>query len=161
MTQTRQELFARSQALTERLVVGDPLVQASRLFYGEVIDRLRARGYPEVRLSHTALLQALDREHGSRATEIAERMEITKQAVGQQIADVEALGWVERVPDPSDGRAKIVRITAAGFAVVVAGLEVFAELEGELRERLGDELFAALGESTRAAQHALEEITDA
>lgn len=160
MSDPRDLLWKRSKELTAQLV-GDPLVRSSRLFYAETIRRLRARGRTGVKLSHTNLLAALDRETGTRAVDLAEQMEITKQAVGQMVAETEALGWVERVPDPSDGRAKIVRLTAAGFEIVVEGLEVFAELEAELRTRMGAELFGALGDSTRAAVAALEAMSDA
>ena len=141
--------------------MGDPLIRSGRLFYEEAIRRLRVRGRTDVKMSHTTMLAALDREHGTRATELAERMEITKQAVGQMVAETEALGWVERVPDPSDGRAKIVRLTAAGFEIVVEGLEVFAELEAEMKNRMGAELFHTLEQSTRAAVAALEAMNPA
>ncbi|MCP4870348.1 MAG: MarR family transcriptional regulator [Proteobacteria bacterium] len=160
MTDPRQDLLKRSEELTAQLI-GDPLIRSSRLFYAEVIRRLHARGRDHVKLSHTNMLAALDREHGTRATDLAEAMEITKQAVGQMVAETEALGWVERVPDPADGRAKIVRLTTAGVAAVVEGLEVFAELEAELKQRIGDEEFAALGRTTRAAIEALEAMSDA
>lgn len=159
MTDPRHLLKQRSEELTAQ-AVGDPLIRSGRLFYAEAIRRLRARGRTDVKLSHTNMLAALDREHGTRATALAEAMEITKQAVGQMVAETEALGWVERVPDPQDGRAKIVRLTASGFAVVVEGLEVFAELEAELRGHLGTERFHELERSTRAAVRALEAMSN-
>ena len=46
---------------------------------------------------------------GSRLTDLAERARMTKQTVGEVTTDLERLGYVERVPDPRDGRAKIIR----------------------------------------------------
>ncbi len=160
MSDPRQQLLQRSRELTAELV-GDPLIRSARMFYAEVVTRLRARGYPDVRLAHTDLLAYLDREHGTRATDLAERLEVTKQAVGQQVAELERLGWCERVPDPTDGRARLVRITEDGLRVLVEGLEVFAELEADLRARIGDEAFVALRLGTSRALEALEEMTDA
>ena len=51
---------------------------------------------------------------GSRLTELAERARMTKQSVGEVATDLEQRGYVERVPDPADGRAKIIRLTERG-----------------------------------------------
>src|SRR5512139_669525 len=61
------------------------------------------------------LLPHLSRE-GIRPTDLARRVDVTKQAVGQTLAGLTALRLVEHVPDPTDGRARLVRLTEAGAA---------------------------------------------
>jgi DNA-binding MarR family transcriptional regulator len=64
---------------------------------------------------------------------------MTKQAVGEAVSDLERLGYAERVADPSDGRAKIIRLTDAGSAAQRAGFSIIAELEAKWIERFGAE----------------------
>jgi DNA-binding MarR family transcriptional regulator len=64
---------------------------------------------------------------------------MTKQAVGEAVSDLERLGYAERVADPSDGRAKIIRLTDEGGAAQRAGFAIIADLEAEWVERFGAE----------------------
>ena len=68
---------------------------------------------------------------------LAERAQMTKQSMAELVAHLERLGYVERVPDPSDGRAKLVRATARGRRLYVIARDVVAELEAAWTERLG------------------------
>lgn len=85
---------------------------------------------------------------GIRASELARRVDVTKQAVGQSIAELEARGLVEQSPDPNDGRARIIRLTALGAFAMEHGLSVLAAFEASLRDELGatrmDSLFEGL-----------------
>jgi DNA-binding MarR family transcriptional regulator len=103
----------------------------------ELIDKLAARGHPEVRYAHGSVFQFLD-DAGTRVSVLAERAQITKQAMAQLVAHLEAHGYVERVPDPSDRRAKLVRTTARGREVFGVVREVLAEVDARLAERLGE-----------------------
>ena len=103
----------------------------------ELIGRLAERGHPEVRVAHGAVLQYLD-DAGTRVVVLAERAGMTKQAMAQLVAHLEAHGYVERVPDPADRRAKLVRTTARGREVYVVVREFVAEVEARLAERLGE-----------------------
>jgi DNA-binding MarR family transcriptional regulator len=62
---------------------------------------------------------------------------MTKQAMGQIVDDLEQLGYVERIPDPEDGRAKIVRFTAAGLDFVCDAAEMLDEIWHEYAQMLG------------------------
>jgi DNA-binding MarR family transcriptional regulator len=99
-------------------------------------DRLVEAGHPEVRTAHGAVLQFLD-DAGTRVSVLAERAGMTKQSMAQLVAHLEAHGYVQRVADPADRRAKLVRATARGRAVFAVAREVTAEVEAELTERLG------------------------
>jgi DNA-binding MarR family transcriptional regulator len=82
------------------------------------------------------LLPHLSRD-GIRPTDLARRVDVTKQAVGQALAGLEAMKLVELVPDASDGRARLVRLTAAGEAAYAHGHDVLAFYARELSARLG------------------------
>lgn len=135
-TRYREELEAAKRASPAQL-----LFRAARLVNERGIAKLRAkrgnaRGRPEIRAGHTAVLPHIDLE-GTRITEIARRMNVTKQAVNQLVGDLERMGMVRRLPDPTDGRAKLVRFTARGRRQLLQGLSMLGELEDELAAALG------------------------
>jgi len=100
--------------------------------------RMSEAGYEEIRQGHGCVFRFIH-EGGSRLTELAESSGLTKQAVAEVVADLEQLGYVERLPDPDDGRAKVIRLTDQGAAAHRAALDIFAEVERELAERYGVE----------------------
>jgi DNA-binding MarR family transcriptional regulator len=103
----------------------------------EVLHRRFAqRGHPEIRPVHGNVMQFLD-DDGTRVSVLAQRAQITKQSMAELVAHLERLGYVERVPDPSDGRAQLVRATPRGRQLYPIAREVVAELEAEWTRRLG------------------------
>jgi DNA-binding MarR family transcriptional regulator len=106
-------------------------------------ERFAERGHPDVRAPHGNVLQFLD-DGGTRVTVLARRAQITKQSMGELVAHLERHGYVERVPDPADRRAKLVRATARGGEVYAIAREFVAELEQHLTERLGPEKMRTL-----------------
>ena len=84
-------------------------------------DRIRARGYEDFQPSFTGILAHIDTE-GTRVSVIAQRMGVTRQAASQRLQEIEALGYIERVPDPGDGRAVIARHTAAGRRILLTAI---------------------------------------
>ena len=114
--------------------------------------RLDDEGFGNLREAHGCVFGFIDLEHGSRLTELAERSGITKQAVGEAVAELERLGYVERVPDPSDGRAKIIRLKGC-----LTGRRIFAEIEREWAEQLGEELVGRMREAAEKIAHAERE----
>ena len=90
----------------------------------------------QIRASHTALMPHLDLE-GTRLTTLAERLGVSKQAVGQLVSELEEMGVIKREPDPTDGRAKLVCFTERGLTGLFDGLELLQDLEQELVERVG------------------------
>ena len=120
------------------------------------IDKLRSRlaelGHPAIREGHGCVFGFIDMEHGSRLTDLAGSSGFTKQAVGEAVTELERLGYVERLPDPADGRAKIIKLTELGMDASLKGRRVFAEIEAEWAEQLGSELLAKFREAaTRIA----------
>jgi DNA-binding MarR family transcriptional regulator len=119
------------------------LTLVQRSLQDELHARLRTRGWPEVRPSHGCVFGGM-RPEGARLTDLAEQARITKQSVGEIVSDLEELGWVERVPDPADKRAKLVRLTPRGRRVQDAARATFAEIEAEWGERIGKKKVAEL-----------------
>lgn len=119
------------------------LSRAMRLFGDRAALRMRSLSLPSLRVAHATLLHHLD-VGGMRLTDLAERVGVSKQAVGGLVQELEAMGVVRRVADPRDGRAKLVRVTPAGRSALRGGLAAIAELEGSLAERLGRQRFRRL-----------------
>ena len=101
-----------------------------------LIERLAARGHPEVRYAHGAVFQYLD-DAGTRVSVLAARARIAKQSMAELVTHLERHGYVERIPDPGDGRAKLVRATARGREVFAIARELVAEMDARLDAALG------------------------
>ena len=123
--------------------IGQLLVAARRRFETELTEELNTRGYGDITLAHSALFAHLD-PAGTRPTELARRAGTTKQSMGELVADLERKGYVERAPDPADGRASLVRLTPAGRRLARAAQEAIGDLERRYRARLGREGLNAL-----------------
>jgi DNA-binding MarR family transcriptional regulator len=129
-------------------ITGHLLVRAARLVDEAALARVRAKGrWPDVRRAHLQLMPHID-PRGTRLSDIAARLGVTKQAAGQVVDELEQAGVVTRVPDPSDGRAKLVCFTRDGVRAMREGLAVLAEIDALVvgavgEEKLGD-LRAAL-----------------
>jgi DNA-binding MarR family transcriptional regulator len=123
--------------------IGRLLLQAQRAFNGLAIRKLRERGYDGLGTSHVAILPHIDLD-GTRISTLASRAEISKQAAGQIVDDLEQQGLVTRTPDPGDRRATLIQFTASGWDYLEAAHAVKQELETEYRELLGNDRFDLL-----------------
>ena len=118
-------------------------------FETELSRRIATTAYADIRPAHGCVFGHIDPD-GSRLTDLADRAHMTKQSVGEVTNDLEQRGYVERVPDPSDGRAKIIRLTARGHEAQALGWGLIDEIEREWAERFGAERIAALRETLEA-----------
>jgi DNA-binding MarR family transcriptional regulator len=123
---------AREIPLPGLLSISQELVQA------ELFSRLREAGYPELRPTHGCVFGTIGPE-GDRLTSLAQRADMTKQAVGEVVSELQAIGYVERVPDPSDGRAKVIRLTERGLSAWELGTATLAEIQQAWEQRYGSE----------------------
>jgi DNA-binding MarR family transcriptional regulator len=123
------------------------LLEARRALAAELDADLEERGYPDLRPGHAALFLSVDRRSGSRLTDLAERTRLTKQAMMSMVDDLESRGYVRRVPDPSDSRAKLVRLTAHGRRAAAECRRAIQALEQRTRRQLGDRAYDGLRES--------------
>lgn len=132
------------------------LMQAARRLNEHAIGRLREQSkQPGLRAAHTSLLPHIDLE-GTRLTVVAERMGVSKQAVGQLVDEMEEVGVLERVADPTDRRAKLIRFTRSGRRWLLKGLAVLGEVESDLQAEMGERQMRALHRSLEATLQALE-----
>ena len=125
------------------------LFRAARLVNERAIARIQRAGASNLRLAHTGLFPHIT-DAGIRQTELADKLGVTKQAIGPLVDDLERDGVVERIPDPADARAKLVRWTAKGRRALREGLGVLAQLEAELAEEVGPRKLAALADTLEA-----------
>src|SRR5690242_16274089 len=108
-----------------------------------VYQRLKEAGYTDLRPTHFAVLQQM-RPEGLHVTELADLAQMTRQSMGALVGYLEERGYVERIADPSDRRAWLIRLTAQGYAVEEVARAALAELEAEWTSALGEKRFKAL-----------------
>jgi DNA-binding MarR family transcriptional regulator len=131
---------------TRRNDLARQLSQLVRAMDRAVDGRLHRLGYDDVRPGHLAVLLDLGRE-GARSTELARRAGMTRQSMGELVADLETSGYVERQPDPVDRRARIVLPTGRGLILIAHARRAVAEVEADAARRLGRERFIQLGQA--------------
>jgi DNA-binding MarR family transcriptional regulator len=112
------------------------LGRAYSLLGFKIVDGVVGAGYPQ-KPSHSAVFAQIKPE-GSRLTELARGANMTPQAMGELVDEVEVLGYVVRRPDPTDRRAKLILLTKRGRECVAAGVATIDDLEGQITATLGD-----------------------
>jgi DNA-binding MarR family transcriptional regulator len=118
-------------------------------------DALVAADITDITLAQARIAARIG-PHGTRVSEMAEQARVTKQSAGFLVEQLEATGYVERVPDPADRRARLVRLTArADRVVAVANAEVERVL-AEWSEHVGADRLQQVYETLLD----LREITD-
>jgi DNA-binding MarR family transcriptional regulator len=126
--------------------------------YRELENRVLAAvaeaGY-DVTIAQARVLQRIG-PNGTRLTELAEAAQVTKQTAGFLVDQLEKAGYVERVPDPTDGRARLVRVTEKAKDVVPVADAEIARIEAEWEQHVGKRRMAQLRETLEK----LREITD-
>jgi DNA-binding MarR family transcriptional regulator len=132
-----------------RLHIGQLLTQTTRMFQAELFGRLGEAGLHGARVPHTHVTAYIKAE-GSRLTDLAAAARMTLPAMSELVDDLQALGYVERRPDPSDGRAKLICLTDRGWDGIRAGQRVIAELEAEWAGAIGQRRFEAFLQTFQA-----------
>jgi len=95
------------------------------------------RGHSKLRLNFEPFITLVGMR-GAGLSELAEVLAVSKQAVNQAVNQVEAAGYIERVPDPDDGRARRVQLTALGQKLVKDGSELLESVVAEFESKLGE-----------------------
>jgi DNA-binding MarR family transcriptional regulator len=119
------------------------LLEAFRALDGELVESLRDRGLGELTPAQAAAMFHIDRG-GTRLTDLAQRAEVTKQAMMQVVDQLESAGLVRRRPDQADARAKVVKLTAKGLRHRAEARRAVGSVETRIRRRLGDRRFDSL-----------------
>jgi DNA-binding MarR family transcriptional regulator len=128
---------------------------AHRAMETRVIDTLAEAGFDDITLAQARVFERVG-PHGTRLTELAEQAQVTKQTAGFLVDQLERAGYVERRPDPTDARARLVCAAPRGEEAIRAAAAVVGQVEAEWEAYLGTRAFAQLQRSMRK----LREITD-
>ena len=141
--------------MSEALNVGVLLFLPYRAMETRVFEGLAAAGFADLTPAQARVFQRIA-PGGSRLTDLAAQAAITKQSAGFLVDQLERGGYVERVPDPADGRARLVRIAERGIRSVAASRRIVAQVEAEWTAHLGERRMAQL----RGILTDLREVTD-
>ena len=112
------------------------LLDAFRAFENELVVILDSKGFTDVTTGNFNILRHLNPE-GMRLSELARDAQISKQAIGKMIKDLEHKAYVEIVSDDSDGRAKHVRLTAKGRKLIEIAITAVSTMERDYQALLG------------------------
>ena len=133
------------------------LAAASRALVATMMAEVASCGFNDVTPAFSSLMPLLDAT-GARPTALAQRAGISKQAISQLVRELEVRGYVEQVPDSTDTRAKIVRLTKRGVALHAASAQVRHELQAVAVAKLGKSRVARLRRDLIDLAAALEEM---
>ena len=128
--------------------VGPPLIGALLRMPWEAVQRhmlarLHERGFTDLDAAHLNVFQ-YPGPQGTRPSELAARLRISKQALNYLLGELERLGYLERRADPDDLRSKRVELTPRGVAVINVIREAVGEMEARWGKQLGEKRFAQL-----------------
>jgi DNA-binding MarR family transcriptional regulator len=128
---------------------------AARTAGDRIFRAVQDAGFDDVTIAQSRLMMGIDTE-GTRLSALAERAQIAKQTATALVDKLERAGYVERVSDPSDGRARLVRMTPRAEAALPIARAEEDRIEAEWRAHLGAERMNQL----RQALTALRDIND-
>jgi DNA-binding MarR family transcriptional regulator len=140
--------------------LGRLLLEGHRAIAADLVALLDERGFPDMRAGHAALFVHVDRRSGTRLTELARRARMTKQGMMLVVDDLEERGYVRRVPDPEDARAKVVKLTARGRRAAAETRRTVQAMEARARRLLGDRRYEIVRESLNELVEAAREDSE-
>jgi DNA-binding MarR family transcriptional regulator len=115
---------------------------------GQMFQQLRAEmtrsalaTHPGVRASHIRVLSLIPAD-GARMTELAARVDMTKQALGEFVAYLAQRGYLTVDQDLADRRARLVRRTARGEQLRRLAEDTIQALEDRWRGEVGGPRYA-------------------
>lgn len=110
------------------------LRRTTHLMVDEITTRLEAAGFPNCPPRFHPVFENIDPD-GTRPTVLAARAGLTHQSIGEVVDELEQRGFIERVPDPRDRRARLVRLTKSGRKLVQAALAAIEGIEHDWAAR--------------------------
>jgi DNA-binding MarR family transcriptional regulator len=138
----KQELVL-AEGDTSRITLPALMDLAVEAMYLDFRKLLTGAGITDVRPTHGCVFRFVHGD-GMRLTELASLAGLTKQSVGEIVDDLAKLGYLERYPDPTDKRAKLIRLTAKGLEAQRIGFSLFTKLEEDWAEVFGADRIGAL-----------------
>lgn len=131
--------------------------RAHRALQTHMVREANARGDYPIKHSHNAVFARLPFE-GARAADMAALAGITRQSMGEIVREMVEMGLLEMVPDPQDGRAKLVRYTAEGMEFAKGGYRHLVELEELFAQEFGHKEYEVVRDVLDRLVGLLEEI---
>ncbi|MFB7513140.1 MarR family winged helix-turn-helix transcriptional regulator [Streptomyces sp. NPDC056144] len=113
---------------TPRVPLPTLLAQARDLTIEQLHQQLHAEGFTHIRYRHGSVFRFIDPD-GTRLTTLAERSGLTKQAIAEIVDELTHHGYTEKTPDPTDRRAKLIRLTPQGQAGQQAANRILTTME--------------------------------
>jgi len=138
-----------SRQPTPRIPLTGLLDVALEALLAEFRVDLERSEFADIRPTHGCVFRFVKGE-GMRLTRLAELASMTKQSVGEVVDDLVDRGYAERVPDPADRRAKLIRLTERGKEAQTLGFGIFAEVEKRWIDRYGRDRIEQLRETLEA-----------
>jgi DNA-binding MarR family transcriptional regulator len=108
--------------------------RTAQLMVADLVERLDEAGFPDLSPAFHPVFENIDRD-GTRLTELAARAAITRQSMSELVVALERRGYVERRPDPSDGRARLIALTDKGRRLARAAIVALGDIEASWEER--------------------------
>jgi len=139
--------------------IGILVAHLMREFQRELYEALHTQGFTDITPRHGTIFAYLDAD-GTRASVLSRRSGVHRQIIGTLIDELENLGYVCRVPDPVDRRAKLVKPTPKGDAQRVAARDIRNAIETRYRHVLGDTAYETLVTSIAALTDAIGAFDD-
>jgi DNA-binding MarR family transcriptional regulator len=116
--------------------IGELLGEIRTALIEDVQKRVSAVGYGDVRAIHDCVFRYLSPD-GTRLRELAERSKMAPQSVSWHVDELERLGYLERIPDPTDRRAKLIRPTKHGLAYIATTQAALIDIEKQWVKAIG------------------------
>ena len=119
-------------------------------------EAVKAAGYVDITRTHVSLFRhpTLD---GTRPSALAGEMQASKQAVNDLLRDLERQGYIRREVDPTDGRSRLIRLTAKGKKLEDTVRLAARDAERRLERELGPDRFRSFREALVEAARVLNE----
>jgi DNA-binding MarR family transcriptional regulator len=140
---------------TQRVDLGVALFIPYRYMEDRIFRAIQQAGFDDWTLAQVRVFQRIA-PAGSRLTELADQAQVSKQSAGVLVDQLERLGYVRRVPDPTDGRARLIVIEERGRRAAEVATATSAEILTEWAAYLGTRNFTLLHQILDQ----LREITD-
>ncbi len=148
--------MAEPEQAPQRLPIGQLLGNLQRLFRAELASRgASSEDVGGIRPAHLQVFGTIKAE-GTRLTDLARWSDSSLSATSELVDDLERMGYLERRPDPSDGRAKLVCLTERGWTAMRAGRRAIVEIESDWAAQIGQVEFGALAQGLQGLLDGLD-----
>ncbi len=149
---TERDTASENRELANRLSnnLSRLLKEFGKDYENRVHALLNARGHPDIRPSHSTVFANLG-TGAVRVTELARRAQVTQQAMGKMLKELERMHYIERAVDGSDKRAREIRLTDRGVQLVRDSLQAVDEVHAYYQQKIGTEALADLEYRLRQA----------